>query len=199
LDTERLLAQEILPTRSGVSALRYLAEAARELTGARYAAIGVAKGEGHGFSELVTAGFSPEEQAGFAESLPGARGEADGVLRYLLKGLRRVELLTALRALADGEMLLSREDLARSLHQLNENISDSVSLAQDLIHPLSERQIEVFRLLATGLGNREIGALLFVSENTIKTHVVHIIGKLGVPDRVQGAVWAARNGLLELA
>lgn len=85
LDTARLLAQEILPTRSGVSALRYLAEAARELTGARYAAIGVAKGEGHGFSELVTAGFSPEEQAAFAESLPGERGEADGVLRLLLE------------------------------------------------------------------------------------------------------------------
>lgn len=85
LDTARLLAQEILPTRSGVSALRYLAEAARELTGARYAAIGVAKGEGHGFSELVTAGFSLEEQAAFAESLPGERGEADGVLRLLLE------------------------------------------------------------------------------------------------------------------
>ena len=85
LDTARLLAGEILPTRSGVEALRYLAEAARELTGARYAAIGVAQGEGHGFSELVTAGFSPAEQADFAESLPGPRAEADGVLRLLLE------------------------------------------------------------------------------------------------------------------
>jgi DNA-binding NarL/FixJ family response regulator len=55
----------------------------------------------------------------------------------------------------------------------------------------------VLRLLATGLGNREIGGLLFISENTVKTHVVHIIGKLGVSDRVQAAVWAARHGLLE--
>jgi signal transduction histidine kinase len=84
LDTARLIALEILPTRSGVSALRYLAEAARELTGARYAAIGVAKDEGNGFSELVTAGFSPEEQAAFAASLPGSLVEADGVLRLLL-------------------------------------------------------------------------------------------------------------------
>jgi len=85
LDTARLLAGEILPTRSGVEALRYLAEAARELTGARYAAIGVAQGDGLGFSDLVTAGFSPAEQAAFAASLPGSRGEADGVLRLLLE------------------------------------------------------------------------------------------------------------------
>jgi GAF domain-containing protein len=85
LDTARLLAGEILPTRSGVEALRYLADAARELTGARYAAIGVAQGDGQGFSDLVTAGFSPAEQAAFAASLPGSRVEADGVLRLLLE------------------------------------------------------------------------------------------------------------------
>ncbi len=89
LDTARLLAGEILPTRSEIEALRYLAEAARELTGARFAAIGVAqsdiKGEGGDFSDLVTAGFSPEEQAAFAASLPGARGDANGILRLLLE------------------------------------------------------------------------------------------------------------------
>lgn len=84
LDTARLLAGEILPTRSGNEALRYLAEAARELTGARYAAIGVARGEskGEGFSALVTAGFSLAEQAAFAASLPG---DANGILRLLLE------------------------------------------------------------------------------------------------------------------
>ncbi len=85
LDTARLLAGEILPTRSGVEALRYLAEAARELTSARYAAIGVAQADGSGFSDLVTAGFSAAEQAAFTASLPGSRAEADGVLRLLLE------------------------------------------------------------------------------------------------------------------
>lgn len=122
-----------------------------------------------------------------------ARAVAGGAAGYLLKGLKRVELMTALRAVADGEMLLSREDLARSLRGLNE----SASLAQDLIHPLSKREVDVLRLLATGLSNREIGELLFISENTIKTHVVHIINKVGISDRVQAAVWAARHGLLE--
>ena len=124
-----------------------------------------------------------------------ARAVAGGAAGYLLKGLKRVELIAALRAVADGEMLLSREDLARSLRGL----SESASLAQDLIHPLSERELDVLRLLATGLSNREIGELLFITENTIKTHVIHIIGKLGVSDRVQAAVWAARHGLMESA
>lgn len=136
-----------------------------------------------------------------------ARAVAGGASGYLFKGLKRMELMAALRAVAEGEMLLSREDLARSLRGLSQSESPSqgenprgaAKQAQDLIEPLRKREIDVLRLLATGLGNREIGALLFVSENTIKTHVVHIIGKLGVSDRVQAAVWAARHGLLESA
>jgi len=125
-----------------------------------------------------------------------ARAVAGGAAGYLLKGLKRAELMTALRAVADGEMLLSREDLARSLRSLSQPLSETTSIAQDLIQPLSEREVDVLRLLSTGLNNREIGALLFVTENTVKTHVVHIIGKLGVSDRVQAAVWAARHGIL---
>lgn len=128
-----------------------------------------------------------------------ARAVAGGAAGYLLKGLKRVELMTALRAVANGEMLLSREDLARSLRGLSQNSNDITSVTQDLIHPLSQREIDVLRLLSTGLSNREIGELLFITENTVKTHVVHIINKVGVSDRVQAAVWAARHGLLESA
>jgi DNA-binding NarL/FixJ family response regulator len=124
-----------------------------------------------------------------------ARAVAGGAAGYLLKGLKRAELMIALRVVAEGEMLLSREDLARSLRGLGEGTKGRFP---DLVHPLSEREIEVVRLLSTGINNREIGELLFVSENTVKTHIVHIIGKIGVSDRVQAAVWAARNGLLEL-
>jgi len=67
--------------------------------------------------------------------------------------------------------------------------------SEDLIEPLTDREQEVLRLLATGLSNRDIGSLLFIAESTVKTHVEHIIGKLGVSDRVQAAVWAARHGL----
>jgi signal transduction histidine kinase len=104
LDTARLLTGEILPTRSGDEALRYIAEAARELTGARYAAIGVAKSDGSGFSELFTAGFTPEEQAAFAASLSDARNEGHGILRLLLQRDEPLRLQVAPEA--QGETFL---------------------------------------------------------------------------------------------
>jgi DNA-binding NarL/FixJ family response regulator len=121
-----------------------------------------------------------------------ARALAGGASGYLLKGAERDEMLAALRAVADGELLFGMRDLERSLR----GISQEASEADDLIHPLSERELEVLRLLATGISNREIAPLLFISECTVKTHVEHIINKLGVSDRVQAAVWAARRGLL---
>lgn len=121
-----------------------------------------------------------------------ARAVAGGAAGYLLKGIERDELLVALRAVARGEMLLCREDLKCSLR----SISETAMAADDLVHPLSERELEVLRLLATGVSNKEMAPILFISESTVKTHVEHIIGKLGVSDRVQAAVWAARHGLL---
>jgi DNA-binding NarL/FixJ family response regulator len=121
-----------------------------------------------------------------------ARAVAGGAAGYLLKGMEQETILDALRAVATGEMLLSREELVHSLR----GVSQSAAGSDDLIVPLTERELEVLRLLATGLTNREMGTLLFVAESTVKTHVEHIIGKLGVSDRVQAAVWAARRGLV---
>ena len=121
-----------------------------------------------------------------------AHAVAGGASGYLLKGMERDEMLLALRAVAGGEMLLNARDLNRSLR----GISDEAAKADDLIHPLSDRELEVLRLLSTGLSNREIAPLLFISESTVKTHIEHIINKVGVSDRVQAAVWAARCGLL---
>lgn len=121
-----------------------------------------------------------------------ARAVASGASGYLLKGVPFEELLSALRSVANGEMLVSRETLAHSLRSVSENAATS----RDLIHPLSSREEEVLRLLATGISNRKIGELLFIGESTAKTHVEHIIRKLGVSDRVQAAVWAARHGLV---
>ena len=122
-----------------------------------------------------------------------ARAVAGGAAGYLLKGIALDEFLQNLRAVANGEMLLSSDELKRSLHTVDERTFD----AEQLIQPLSKRETQVLQLLATGLPNREIAAVLFVAESTIKTHVEHIIGKLGVSDRVQAAVWAARRGLIE--
>jgi DNA-binding NarL/FixJ family response regulator len=120
-----------------------------------------------------------------------ARAVAGGAAGYLLKGVDREALLEALRAVASGDLLLNPKELVRSLR----GISPDAIGAIDLIAPLTEREQEVLRLVATGMNNRDIGAVLFVAESTVKTHVEHIIGKLGVSDRVQAAVWAARHGI----
>jgi DNA-binding NarL/FixJ family response regulator len=120
-----------------------------------------------------------------------ARAVAGGAAGYILKGVGRAELLTTLRRIATGESLLSAEELVHSLRSVSTNAAKV-----DLIEPLTTRELEVLRLLATGLTNRQMAELLFVAESTVKTHVEHIIGKLGVSDRVQAAVWAARQGIV---
>lgn len=121
-----------------------------------------------------------------------ARAVAGGASGYLLKGIDVDELLKTLRAVANGEQLLHAEDLKRTLRTIDRESANQ----QDLIQPLTEREVEVLRLLSVGLTNREIGSVLFIAESTVKSHVEHIIAKLGVSDRVQAAVWAARHGIV---
>ena len=65
------------------------------------------------------------------------------------------------------------------------------------LEDLSERELEVFRLISRGLSNAEIGKELFISETTVKTHVTHILQKLGLRDRVQAIVLAYQSGLVD--
>ncbi|MDY6906589.1 MAG: LuxR C-terminal-related transcriptional regulator [Thermodesulfobacteriota bacterium] len=67
---------------------------------------------------------------------------------------------------------------------------------KDLPAPLTDREIEVLQLLATGATNTEISEILAISTHTVKSHVIHIFNKLGVNDRTQAAVWAARHNLV---
>jgi len=119
-----------------------------------------------------------------------ARAVAGGAAGYLLKGVEQEEMLEALRAVVEGDTLLSPKELVRALR----DVSDTAIGSPDLIEPLTGREEEVLRLLSTGLSNRDIATVLFVAESTIKTHIEHILSKLGVSDRVQAAVWAARHG-----
>lgn len=123
-----------------------------------------------------------------------ARAVAGGAAGYLLKGIERHELLTSLRRVMDGDMLLTAQDLTRTLRGISEHASSS----PDLVKPLTHRELEVLQLVATGLPNSEIAKIMFVAESTIKTHVEHIIEKIGVSDRVQAAVWAVRQGLVAI-
>src|SRR5262249_34851480 len=98
-----------------------------------------------------------------------ARAVAGGAAGYLLKGVERDDLLTALQAVMRGEMLLDPKELVRSLRSVGKETADLA----DLIEPLTEREQEVLRLVATGMSNREIANVLFVAESTVKTHVEH--------------------------
>ncbi|RME99033.1 MAG: DNA-binding response regulator, partial [Chloroflexi bacterium] len=101
----------------------------------------------------------------------------------------------AVRAAAKGEHLLDRELLRGALAALGDEAPVGPEPNALPAAPLSEREIEVLRLVVNGLGNEAIAAALTVSLPTVKTHVRHIFEKLGVSDRTQAAVWAVRHGI----
>jgi DNA-binding NarL/FixJ family response regulator len=126
-----------------------------------------------------------------------AKAVTAGAAGYILKGTTRDELLQAVRAVVEGGMLWERGLLQQVVQK---TISDvPVTLPQEdnqLVEPLTTREREILALVAQGLNNREIAEALSVTVSTVKTHVEHILGKLQVTDRVQAAVWAARNGFV---
>ena len=109
-----------------------------------------------------------------------------GATGYLLKDSPREELLRAVRAAARGEAALSPSVATRLLGQVR-------APAQE---PLSRREFEVLELVARGATNREAAAKLFISEATVKTHLLHIYAKLGVSDRAAAVAEGFQRGLL---
>jgi DNA-binding NarL/FixJ family response regulator len=104
------------------------------------------------------------------------------------------QLLAAIRTVAGGEALLSPAITKRVIEQFTRLPHEERPRALD---DLSERELDVFRLIARGLSNAEIGGELFISETTVKTHVTHILQKLGLRDRVQAVVLAYRTGVVD--
>ena len=111
---------------------------------------------------------------------------AAGATGYLLKDAPRHELLRAVRAAAAGEAVLSPTVAARLMNQVRTPDADG----------LSKRELDVLRLVAAGTTNREAGAKLFISEATVKTHLLNIYAKLGVSDRAAAVATAYDRGLL---
>ncbi len=115
--------------------------------------------------------------------LPAIEAGATG---YLLKDAPRSELYRAVRAAARGEAVLSPPVATRVLRAAR---SDEPSL--------SAREVEILELVARGTTNREAAERLFISEATVKTHLIHIYAKLGVPDRASAVAAAYDRGLLQ--
>lgn len=128
-------------------------------------------------------------------------GEADvldaleaGAAGYLLKDSQPNEIVGAIETAVSGDTPLSPR-IARLVVE-RARMAPSGQAATLVAADLTERELEVLRLLADGLDNRQIGEQLYLSPTTVKRHVSSIVAKLGVSNRVQAAIWAVRARLL---
>ena len=120
-----------------------------------------------------------------------------GAVGYLLKDVSSARLAEAVLAAARGETVLQPSVAAKVVARIAAlPADDAVTRPQPLVVPLSERELEVVRLLADGHSNREIAAALYLAEGTVKNHVTNVLGKLGARDRTQAALRARTLGLL---
>lgn len=115
-----------------------------------------------------------------------------GALSYLLKEARPAEVAEAIRKAAQGEAILHPKVAARIVQELQGSKQTGVNPFTEL----SERELEVLRLIASGLANQEIAGQLVIGERTVKSHVSNILSKLHLADRTQAAVYAWREGLV---
>lgn len=111
-----------------------------------------------------------------------------GAIGYLLKDTDAHELCRAIKAAAAGQVQLSPQAAERLLRE--------VRTPEKSEEPLTGRETDVLRLLAQGKSNKEIARALNITEQTVKTHVSHVLNKLGVPSRTQAALYAIRTGLV---
>jgi NarL family two-component system response regulator LiaR len=116
-----------------------------------------------------------------------------GALGYLLKDTSPVDLVNAIRRVYRGEPSLEPQIASKVLYELAH--PPQTRLTQD---PLSERELEVLRLLAQGNSNREIADQLCITEMTVRAHVSNILGKLHLASRTQAALFALREGLANM-
>jgi DNA-binding NarL/FixJ family response regulator len=119
-----------------------------------------------------------------------------GASGFVLKDDPAEQLIAAVRTVAAGNALLSPAITKRVIRQFTRIARPAPP--KELCE-LTEREHEILRLIATGLSNAEIGRELYISETTVKTHVTHILQKLGLRDRVQAVVLVYQAGLFEQA
>lgn len=115
-----------------------------------------------------------------------------GALSYILKDVSAEELASAVRKAAVGEAVLHPRVAARVIKELQGRQAEAVNPFTEL----SERELEVLKLIADGMSNAEMAAKLVLSEKTIKGHVSNILSKLHLADRTQAAVYAWREGVV---
>ncbi|MBD0261895.1 MAG: response regulator transcription factor [Tolypothrix sp. Co-bin9] len=111
-----------------------------------------------------------------------------GALGYLLKSTPSAQLATAIRTLHQGHCQLGPTIAPKVFAQLH-----PPAIKQNLHYHLTERESEVLKLISHGKNNREIAQILYLTEGTVKNYVTQILGRLGLRDRTQAALWAKEN------
>jgi DNA-binding NarL/FixJ family response regulator len=142
--------------------------------------------EGIGSRVIILTTFEQDDYV-FAALRAGASG-------FMLKNAAPEDLVRAVRVVASGEALLAPSVTRRLIEEYAQR---PAPVRNDGLDELTERELEVLRLLASGKSNAELAAELYLGEGTIKTHVSHLLRKLGLRDRVQAVVLAYESGLVE--
>ena len=119
-----------------------------------------------------------------------------GALGYLLKDVSIQELADAIRTVMAGGVLIEPSVARKVVAEFARLTSSAPRTSSSLDDPLSEREVDIVRLLAQGLTNREIAQRLYLAEGTVKNYVTNILSKIGVRDRTQAALRARELGLL---
>ncbi len=175
LEPDVILMDLVMPGRDGVSAMREL-----KLRGES------GGGRGRGPRVIVLTSFLDDDRL-----LPALEAGAAG---YLLKNSQPAELARAVRAAHAGEAIIDPTVAARLVDALSDR--DRRRPAAGAFEQLTGRERDVLALIARGRSNKRIALELGISEKTVKTHVGHVLAKLGVTDRTQAAVLAVEQGLL---
>ncbi len=119
-----------------------------------------------------------------------------GAVGYLLKDVSSEKLFEAIRAADRGEYFLQPSITAKVMAEFSRLSRIAPSSVEVLAEPLSPREMEILRLVATGASNREIADTLVIAEGTVKNHLTNILGKLSVKDRMQAVLKAKEYGLI---
>jgi DNA-binding NarL/FixJ family response regulator len=139
-------------------------------------------------SRVVVLTISADDEDVMNAVLAGACG-------YLLKDASIQELIAGIRAASEGESLISPQIAAKVLQRLRAQSKD-VDAAETIRAELSDRELQVLKLIANGKDNAQIASELFISPKTVKNHISNILMKLQIENRIQAAVYAVRSGIV---
>ena len=119
-----------------------------------------------------------------------------GASGFLVKDVPPEQLVAGIRSVASGDSLLAPSVTRRLIQEFMRRPPDALRTPSPELARLTAREVEVLQMMARGRSNAEIATEFFVSETTVKTHVAHVLAKLGVRDRVQAVVFAYESGVV---